>query len=142
MYNNADITWTLASTAIVWLMIPGVGLFYSGLLRRKIVLSHIYFLVGVIGVLVPSFVVRNFSGLQSSRLLMRFKFQWLLRGDPLTFSNGNNEYVDLGDSAFKIVECHPSIGSTRVSLWDSAIYQCFFAAITYVFTLVRLLGLT
>lgn len=25
----------LASTALVWLMIPGVGFFYSGLLRRK-----------------------------------------------------------------------------------------------------------
>ncbi len=33
VYNPGDIAWVLASTALVWLMIPGVGFFYSGLLR-------------------------------------------------------------------------------------------------------------
>jgi Amt family ammonium transporter len=28
-----DIAWVLASTALVWIMVPGVGFFYSGLLR-------------------------------------------------------------------------------------------------------------
>jgi ammonia channel protein AmtB len=42
VYNNGDIAWTLASTALVWIMIPGVGFFYSGLLRRKNALSMIY----------------------------------------------------------------------------------------------------
>jgi ammonium transporter, Amt family len=34
--------WIIASTALVWLMIPGVGFFYSGLLRRKNALSMIW----------------------------------------------------------------------------------------------------
>jgi len=35
----------------VWLMIPGVGFFYSGLLRRKNALSLIYLSVAVIAVI-------------------------------------------------------------------------------------------
>ncbi len=34
VYNPGDIAWVLASTALVWIMVPGVGFFYSGLLRR------------------------------------------------------------------------------------------------------------
>lgn len=43
----------LASMALVWIMIPGVGLFYSGLLRRKNALSMIY--LSMAGVAVGSF---------------------------------------------------------------------------------------
>jgi len=57
VYNGGDIAWVLASTALVWLMIPGVGFFYSGLLRRKNALSLIYLSVAVIGVI--SFEVRR-----------------------------------------------------------------------------------
>lgn len=42
VYDLGDIAWVLASTALVWLMIPGVGFFYSGLLRRKNALSMIW----------------------------------------------------------------------------------------------------
>lgn len=42
VYSPGDIAWILASTALVWIMIPGVGYFYSGLLRRKNALSMIY----------------------------------------------------------------------------------------------------
>jgi hypothetical protein len=34
VYSPGDIAWVLASTALVWIMIPGLGYFYSGLLRR------------------------------------------------------------------------------------------------------------
>jgi Ammonium Transporter Family len=50
VYNGGDIAWTLASTALVWIMVPGVGFFYSGLLRRKNGLSMIYLSVGTIAV--------------------------------------------------------------------------------------------
>lgn len=69
VYNGGDIAWTLASTALVWLMVPGVGFFYSGLLRRKNALSLIYLSVAVVGVV--SFEVRIPSTpSSSSRLLM------------------------------------------------------------------------
>jgi len=40
-YDAGDIAWTLASTALVWLMIPGIGYFYSGMARSKNALSLI-----------------------------------------------------------------------------------------------------
>lgn len=42
VYNLGDIAWILASMALVWIMIPGLGFFYSGLLRRKNALSVMY----------------------------------------------------------------------------------------------------
>ena len=33
-YNRGDMAWVLMSAVLVWLMIPGVGLLYSGLARR------------------------------------------------------------------------------------------------------------
>lgn len=71
VYNGGDIAWTLASTALVWLMVPGVGFFYSGLLRRKNALSLIYLSVAVLGIV--SFEV-CFSGPPSSRPLMGSSF--------------------------------------------------------------------
>lgn len=40
-YEAGDIAWTLMSTALVWLMIPGIGYFYSGMARKKNALSLI-----------------------------------------------------------------------------------------------------
>jgi hypothetical protein len=56
VYSPGDIAWVLASTALVWIMIPGVGFFYSGLLRRKNALSMIY--LSMMTVAVVSFQVR------------------------------------------------------------------------------------
>jgi len=39
--NGADVAWILVSTAMVALMIPGVGLFYAGMVRKKNVVSMI-----------------------------------------------------------------------------------------------------
>src|SRR5262245_46030087 len=60
VYQNGDIAWTLASTALVWIMIPGIGFFYSGLLRRKNALSMIY--LSMMTVAVVSFQVRMNNG--------------------------------------------------------------------------------
>lgn len=40
-YQTGDVAWILTSTALVWLMIPGVGYFYSGMARQKNALSLI-----------------------------------------------------------------------------------------------------
>ncbi|CAG8537479.1 12152_t:CDS:2 [Acaulospora colombiana] len=50
VYNAGDIAWTLASTALVWLMIPGVGYLYSGLLRRKNALNQLWLAMVTIAV--------------------------------------------------------------------------------------------
>jgi Amt family ammonium transporter len=56
VYNAGDIAWTLASTALVWLMIPGVGYLYSGLLRRKNALNQLW--LAMVTIAVVSFQVR------------------------------------------------------------------------------------
>ncbi|KAG0084279.1 hypothetical protein BGZ92_010012 [Podila epicladia] len=56
-FNAGDIAWTLASTALVWLMIPGIGYFYSGMARSKNALSLI--MLSCCSVAVVSFQVGN-----------------------------------------------------------------------------------
>ena len=41
VYSPGDIAWVLASTALVWIMVPGVGFFYSGLLRCAQAISYL-----------------------------------------------------------------------------------------------------
>lgn len=53
-YNQADITWLLIATALVFLMTPGLAFFYGGMVNRKNVLSTMMKSVvaaGVVGVL-------------------------------------------------------------------------------------------
>jgi len=56
-YTTGDVAWVLASTALVWLMIPGVGFFYSGLARRKSALSLIW--LSLMSVAIVSFQVHR-----------------------------------------------------------------------------------
>ena len=49
----ADTAWVLISSALVLLMLPGLALFYGGLVQRKNVLSsmmHSYVAMGVIAI--------------------------------------------------------------------------------------------
>jgi len=55
VYNIGDFAFILSATALVFIMIPGVGFFYSGLLRRKNALSMIW--SSMLSVAVVSFQV-------------------------------------------------------------------------------------
>ncbi|CAE6505360.1 unnamed protein product [Rhizoctonia solani] len=115
VYNLGDIAWVLACTALVWIMIPGVGFFYSGLLRRKNALSMIYF--SMMGLAVVS-------------------FQWFFWGYSLAFSDGASSFIgDLKYFALKGVLDQPSMGSTRIPAIVFSVYQLMFAAITPVLAL-------
>lgn len=60
-YSNADIAWVLVSTALVFLMTPGLAFFYGGMVNRKNVISTMIkstVALGVVGVL---WVVCGFS---------------------------------------------------------------------------------
>ena len=51
--NSGDTAWMLASTALVMIMLPGLALFYGGLVRRKNVLStimHSFFGLAIVSV--------------------------------------------------------------------------------------------
>jgi Amt family ammonium transporter len=112
VFNLGDIAWVLTSTALVWIMIPGVGFFYSGLLRRKNALSQLW--LSMVGVAVVS-------------------FQWFFWGYSLAFSDGANAFIgDLKHFALMNTLDAPSIGSTRVPAIVFCVYQLMFAAITVV----------
>src|SRR5579862_9073777 len=57
-FTMGDMAWIITSSAFVWLMIPGVGFFYSGLTGQKSALSLI--LLSFISVSVASFQVHPF----------------------------------------------------------------------------------
>ncbi len=57
-YTSGDIAWVITASAMVWLMLPGVGFFYSGLTGQRsalsmIMLSFIAMSVGAIQVYFP-----------------------------------------------------------------------------------------
>ncbi|EJD44682.1 ammonium transporter [Auricularia subglabra TFB-10046 SS5] len=110
VYNPGDVAWVLCSTALVWLMIPGVGFFYSGLLRRKNALSMIH--LSMLAVAVVS-------------------FQWWFWGYSLAFSEDASVFIgNLRHFALRGVEAQRSVGSDRIPAIIFCVYQLMFAAIT------------
>ena len=109
-YTTGDIAWVVTASALVLLMIPGVGFFYSGLARRKSALSLIWL------------------SLMSAAVV---SFQWFFWGYSLAFSHGAGKYIgNLDNIGFRNVLAHPSVGSPKIPDLLFAIYQCMFAAIT------------
>ncbi|OBT79741.1 hypothetical protein VF21_01381 [Pseudogymnoascus sp. 05NY08] len=108
-YESGDMSWIITSTALVLLMIPGVGFFYSGLARRKSALSLIWLSmmsVGVVG------------------------FQWFFWGYSLAFGSGSRYIGNLSHIGFRNVLAAPSPGSPKIPEILFAVYQGMFAAIT------------
>lgn len=60
-YNGADITWILVSTALVFLMTPGLAFFYGGMVHRKNVLSTMMKSVVAAGIVGVLWIVVGFS---------------------------------------------------------------------------------
>ncbi|OKL60033.1 Ammonium transporter 1 [Talaromyces atroroseus] len=109
-YDAGDIAWIITATALVLLMIPGVGFFYSGLARRKSALSLIWLSIMATGVI---------------------SFQWFFWGYSLAFSHSAGTYIgDLANFGFMNVLGAPSVGSSKVPDLLFAVYQGMFAAIT------------
>ncbi len=59
--NGADTAWILVSSALVMLMLPGLALFYGGMVRRKNVLSSIMHSFIPLGVITIQWVVIGYS---------------------------------------------------------------------------------
>src|SRR3989304_2926362 len=96
--SDSGITaWMLTSTALVLLMIPGLAMFYGGLVRTKNVLGtmmHSFVSMAVIGVL---WVVCGYS-LTFGKGILGGVIGWnpdyfLLQGIDETITNGVPEYV-------------------------------------------------
>ncbi|MBT5549814.1 MAG: ammonium transporter [Nitrospina sp.] len=103
-----DTAWILISSALVMLMLPGLALFYGGMVRRKNVLStlmHSFIPLGVITV------------------------QWVLFGYSLAFGNDIGHFVgDLSKVFFMGIDFKTLSGTIPEYLFS--MFQLMFAIIT------------
>ena len=76
VFNPGDIAWQLTSTFLVFLMIPGLGLFYAGLTRRKNAMQLL--LMSLIGIAVVS-------------------IEWVCMGYSLVFGTSHGGFKDVLD---------------------------------------------
>jgi Amt family ammonium transporter len=111
-YNTSDIAWVLVSTALVFLMTPGLAFFYGGMVNRKNVISTMIKSVvaaGVVGVL------------------------WIVVGFSLSFGDSIGGFI--GDPRtflfFKGVKSHaPWPLANTIPLTLFSLFQLMFAIIT------------
>jgi Amt family ammonium transporter len=111
--DTGDTAWLLMSTALVMIMLPGLALFYGGLVRRKNVLSTI---------------MHSFFGLAIVSVV------WVVVGFTLAFgpdANGSGLIGNLDYAMFNGVGMEPStVYATTVPFVLFAAFQLMFAAIT------------
>ncbi|KAK4185470.1 putative ammonium transporter [Podospora australis] len=111
-FAAGDFAWIMTCSALVLLMVPGVGFFYSGLARRKSALALIW--LSLISIAVVG-------------------FQWFFWGYSLTFSHSEDASPFIGDlSNFGLMKVlgQPSVGSGKLPDILFCLYQGMFAAIT------------
>lgn len=105
--NAADTAWVLISSALVLLMLPGLALFYGGLVQRKNVLSsmmHSYVAMGVMAV------------------------EWVVIGYSLAFGEGNWFVGGLGNVFLRGIDTYSVTGS--IPTYAFVAFQGMFAIIT------------
>jgi len=106
--NGADTAWMMVSTALVLLMIPGLALFYGGMVRQKNVLSsmmHSFVAMAVIGV------------------------QWVVIGYTLAFGPDVGHFVG-GMKHFFLNGIGPESVSGTIPTYVFVMFQGMFAIIT------------
>jgi ammonium transporter, Amt family len=111
-FDGADTAWLLLCSALVLMMtIPGLALFYGGMVRRKNVLSTL---------------------MQSFILVAIVSIQWVLFGYSLAFAPGSAFIGALSWAGLSGVSAaHPYAAySATVPHQTYMIYQCMFAVIT------------
>ena len=105
--NAADTVWVLISSALVLLMLPGLALFYGGLVQRKNVLSsmmHSYVAMGVMAI------------------------EWVVIGYSLAFGEGNWFVGGLGNAFLRGID--PSSVTGTIPTYAFIAFQGMFAIIT------------
>lgn len=111
-YNSADIAWVLVSTALVFLMTPGLAFFYGGMVNRKNVISTMIKSVVAAGVVGLLWIVCGFS------LAFGDSVKGVI-GDPTTFAFFHNVK---GHAAWPLANTIP--------LTLFSLFQLMFAIIT------------
>jgi len=108
--DSGNTAWMLTSTALVLLMtLPGLALFYGGMVRKKNVLS---------------------VGMQTISIASLMSVLWVVCGYSLAFGEGNNFIGDLSKAFFAGVGVDALSGSIPETVF--ATFQMTFAIITPV----------
>jgi Amt family ammonium transporter len=105
--NPADTAWVMTSSALVMLMLPGLALFYGGMVQRKNVLSS----------LMHSFVALGILAIQ-----------WIVIGYSLSFTRGNAFIGDL--SQFMLLGTNVDSITGTIPTYAFVMFQGMFAIIT------------
>lgn len=108
--DAGDTAWVLVSAAMVFIMTPGLGFFYGGMVRSKNVLSTI---------------------MQSFFIIALISVEWVLFGYSLTFSGdisgliGNLDKVGLAGIGITTI-----LDNGTIPEFAFVAFQCMFAVIT------------
>jgi ammonium transporter len=110
--DSADTAWMLASTGLVLFMVPGLALFYGGMVRRK----------NVLGTMMHSMVALGLIGVQ-----------WVLFGYALAFGTSFQGLIGWDWNYVGLLGVEPSMryaAGTKIPILVHCMYQGMFAIIT------------
>ncbi|PWN42723.1 putative low affinity ammonium transporter [Ceraceosorus guamensis] len=109
-YNPGDLAWILTCTALVWLMIPGLGYLYSGLTRRKNALHMLLMTIMALAVV---------------------SIQWVFWGYSLAFSPTGGKFLgNLNHFGFiDVLQAPNANANNKIPDIVYAMYQCMFASL-------------
>lgn len=109
--NPGDTAWMLMATGLVLLMVPGLALFYGGMVRRKNVLATM---------------------MQSMVALALIGIQWVLVGYSLAFGTSHDGWIGWSQSLIGLDGVNPTdlFPGTSIPVYVHCMYQGMFAIIT------------
>jgi ammonium transporter len=109
--DSGDTAWMLMSTGLVMLMVPGLALFYGGMVRRK----------NILGTMMHSMVALAIIGIQ-----------WLLFGYALAFGDTHNGLIGWNPDLLGLqnIASKSVFPGTHIPIFVHCMYQGMFAIIT------------
>ena len=113
--DTGDTAWLLMSTALVMIMLPGLALFYGGLVRRKNVLSTI---------------MHSFFGLALVSVV------WVIVGFSLAFGPDVNLRHPRADRRPRLRRCSTASASSPATIYATTVPFVLFAAFQLMFAAI------
>jgi ammonium transporter len=109
--KNGDTAWMLTSTGLVLLMVPGLALFYGGMVRRK----------NILGTMMHSMIALAIIGIQ-----------WVVFGYALAFGTTHDGWIGWNEAyiGLKGVLSNETFPGTNIPIFVHCMYQGMFAIIT------------
>jgi ammonium transporter len=109
--KNGDIAWMLVSSALVMFMVPGLALFYGGMVRRK----------NILATMMQSMVALSVVGVY-----------WIAVGYSLAFGESHGGWIGWSDKLvfLKGIEPGETLANTNIPIYLHVMFQGMFAIIT------------